>query len=240
MIGRNELCPCSSGKKYKQCHMNKPLKEDIAFSIEELHFFQINTLKIVKKQVQVFEKNVQLNQFPNNKIIFKSMYDALEHAASSSIMVNPIHRYGAQTYSRIHPSGIGSIQFTWSIPVFDQIVASGEMNAVDYSIKDLMKHINIEELNEEVLARAESNDDPVYIIKYQGGQELEQWAVDGNHRIASRHHKAELINGYVFSEEQHISALLFDYMRVAYTVRTNITRMLNYSGIGKPPELLPM
>jgi len=27
-IGRNDPCPCGSGKKYKQCHIGKPLTED--------------------------------------------------------------------------------------------------------------------------------------------------------------------------------------------------------------------
>jgi uncharacterized protein YchJ len=26
-IGRNEPCPCGSGKKYKKCHINNPLPE---------------------------------------------------------------------------------------------------------------------------------------------------------------------------------------------------------------------
>jgi SEC-C motif len=27
IIGRNSLCPCGSGKKYKKCHMGQPLPE---------------------------------------------------------------------------------------------------------------------------------------------------------------------------------------------------------------------
>ncbi|MCD6194991.1 preprotein translocase subunit SecA [bacterium] len=34
-IGRNELCPCGSGKKYKKCHLGKPL------SAEEQRLFQL-------------------------------------------------------------------------------------------------------------------------------------------------------------------------------------------------------
>jgi hypothetical protein len=32
-VGRNELCPCKSGKKYKNCHLNHKKKEWWLFRI---------------------------------------------------------------------------------------------------------------------------------------------------------------------------------------------------------------
>ena len=29
-VGRNDPCPCGSGKKYKQCHLGKPFEEEVA------------------------------------------------------------------------------------------------------------------------------------------------------------------------------------------------------------------
>ncbi len=28
-VGRNDPCPCGSGKKYKQCHLDQPFEEEV-------------------------------------------------------------------------------------------------------------------------------------------------------------------------------------------------------------------
>lgn len=240
MIGRNELCLCNSGKKYKNCHLNKSLKDEIGYSIEELHFFKMNTLKIVTAQVELYEKrSIMLQHYPDYQTILKDMYKVIESVKSAPIKMNSLHQIGDQTYGRIHHSGFGDIQFTWSIPPLDQIVSTHKMIQSSFDIEELMKFIDVTDLSEEVLSSAEHNHDPVYIITYHS-QEMEQWAVDGNHRIAARYNKSSTIKGYLFSEEQHISAMLFDYMKVAYSIRTNLNRMYDYAGIGPTPKLLPL
>lgn len=55
LIGRNDLCPCGSGKKYKKCCMRKDSVIEIARMREE-RFFQLKLIfrTLVKRSERIF------------------------------------------------------------------------------------------------------------------------------------------------------------------------------------------
>lgn len=238
---RNQPCPCNSGAKYKNCHgKDQSLKTDLGFSLEELLFLKNDVLKIVRKLVHSYSGELT-SHFPDQKNIIDSMYEAIDKSDKSAIVINADHVLNTQSFSRVQHSGLGTIQLTWSVPALEKVLHRDLLTLQDFKVEELMKFVDVSELNQEVLLKAETNDSPIYVIEYQSQfQEVEQWAVDGNHRITARYnHKIPTIKGYCFSEEQHIEALVFEYMRVAYTIRTNLIRMFYYRG-GKVPNLLPI
>ncbi|MDP4095641.1 SEC-C domain-containing protein [Paenibacillus sp. P96] len=238
-IGRNQLCPCGSGKKYKYCHIDKPL--DLGASMSELNHLKNEVLKNIRGHVEIYDTRDMLSHFPNHKELIQKMYQAIDRVSELPLERNPEHIPGTQIFNRVHSSALGNIQFAWSVPILESFIKSHDLSLQDFKVAELMNFIDPSVLVKDRLQHAASNNEPVYVIEYQA-IELERWAVDGNHRIAARFakDKESKIKGYCFSEELHMKAIMYDFMRVAYAIRANIVKAFGYRDNKKLPTLLPM
>lgn len=210
---------------------------------------QEQVISNMKAQVKIYESRNMLVNFPNHDSLLRAMYQALDNVSKVPVMMNPDHTVG-QTFTRVHHMWGADTFFTWSIPILDQISKSRKPRLGNFRVKKLMEYVSVSELDKGALLQAAQNKMPIYVIEYECGPETESWAVDGNHRIADRYAKNpnDEISGYLFPSSLHMEALIYDYMRVVYAVRTNINRAFGYcvraSDLGyfpsEIPELLPM
>lgn len=77
-IGRNELCPCGSGFKYKKCCLNKNI------NTSEIKFQTPKFVKMTEKERQLIEKNDPAYQTDFGKEIMKKLKRALKEAKSKT------------------------------------------------------------------------------------------------------------------------------------------------------------
>lgn len=88
-IGRNDPCPCGSGKKYKKCCLNKQEKND--FNINDFIITKASTAykKDIKepllnqKLLDIYEKNLSIKDITNNYL--EVMNYILEYANKNNI-----------------------------------------------------------------------------------------------------------------------------------------------------------
>jgi hypothetical protein len=209
-----------------------------------LNFIKDQVVSIMQATVKIYEESDMLVNFPNHDVLIRQMHQALSNLSRSPVKINPNHKSG-QTFKREHHMGTGNVSYAWSIPILDQISKNSTLNLENFKVSDLIQYVSVPDLNKNTLLKAVHNTKPIYVIEYECANEIEKWAVDGNHRIAARYAKnanAE-VKGYYFSSSMHMEALIYDYMRVAYAIRTNINRAFGYcvlaSDLGYFPSDLP-
>ena len=54
-IGRNQLCPCGSGLKYKKCCLNKTKEDSKILDVDDIKYMEVNISKEPAKIID-FEK----------------------------------------------------------------------------------------------------------------------------------------------------------------------------------------
>jgi len=77
-IGRNQLCPCGSGKKYKKCCIDKP---EIAVKETKPQDIETPADPYIKKSLEAYPNETILSEWYDNEAIDidKKMYAALKH-----------------------------------------------------------------------------------------------------------------------------------------------------------------
>ncbi|OXS55030.1 hypothetical protein B1A99_24945 [Cohnella sp. CIP 111063] len=139
-IGRNDPCPCGSGKKFKHCHIGESVHTEP--SLQEIQLMRDTTLENLLAQIEIYDNEGMLNHFPNHQTLIRELRSAVKAAAQVDIVRNPSHIPGKQIYNREHLGRLGKIVFAWSIPAVEHLIEVNNLQTQNFYVADLNKFVN--------------------------------------------------------------------------------------------------
>lgn len=126
-IGRNSLCPCGSGKKYKKCCLHKDEQRDF------LHSSSKETNQLLHKYIDLELKWESDDYLSTAHNIVKSMHAEYE-ADTVAAAVNLWNKYSNATQPVIRKAGIMEASIEYSIAMIMDLPITQATLATKYNV----------------------------------------------------------------------------------------------------------
>lgn len=110
--GRNEPCPCGSGKKYKKCCLNKPMKNSaIPSKRDELDILMEKGWSLIQKRKTVKGCDVWLELWNKLKLRFKPEFDDINEAEKVFSGIEYIYDWCQDLEMELGNAGIEDLRY---------------------------------------------------------------------------------------------------------------------------------
>lgn len=125
-VGRNDPCPCGSGKKYKNCHMGQEAESKKTYTEAGKRKFTAKVITSTEKTKTIFQTKPMMQEAPSPYVFLKFKQTTVDYQMSAEPVQFPMPLQlhdSKEGFSNPHPA-------VEALPLPD----SYEMTSVDYRV----------------------------------------------------------------------------------------------------------